>query len=154
MDTIGIIDSSEFYFLNESALFTAIYLANNTYSSDIPVLKPSSNLSSLVPDGNHTSNSNNQLSIGVEPLFFIGKNLIAGVDLNLNMISEKHFDTDSNSIILSPLLKWAFDEKLNSDRYLFMSLSYGYYDWKVKKLSNGSQTNNLVTLVIGGQLNF
>ncbi|MES2615897.1 MAG: hypothetical protein V4591_10830, partial [Bdellovibrionota bacterium] len=130
MNTIGIIDSSEFYFMSESALFTAIYLTNNTYSSNLPVLKVAGDGNSLQPDSNNTSNSNNRLSIGLQPVFFINKYLVGGADLNLNYVSEKLFYDDANAIIFSPLLKWVFDGKLNSNQYLFTSSSYGLYDWK------------------------
>ncbi len=150
MNTIGIIDSSEFYFLRESALFSAIYLTNNTYSSNLPVLKISGDKKTLEPSENNKSNSNNKISLAFEPAFFISRNLVSGADLNLSYTSKKLFDEDVNSIIVSPFLKWTFDEKLNSEKYFFTSLSYGLYDWKIKKLSNGTQTNNLITLQAGG----
>ena len=72
----------------------------------------------------------------------------------MHHLGTKLFYDDVNSGIISPFLKWAFDAKLNSEQYLFTSVSYGLYDWKIKKLSDGSQTNKLFTVQVGGTLSF
>ncbi len=154
MNTIGIMDSSEFYYLQECGLLSAIYLTNNTYSSELPVLKSTNDENTLSQDGNSTSNSNDRLSLSLEPLFFMNRNLIGGVDLNLNYTTEKLLPDDANSIVISPLLKWAYDRKLNSEQYLFTSMSYGIYDWKIKKYSNGSRTDKLFTMQFGAKVVF
>ena len=151
-NTIGIMDSSEFYFTQESALFTGFYATNNTYSYDLPILKSSGDGANLQPDPYATSRSNNIINLGLEPNFLLTKNFIVGGDIDINYISEKLFQEDANGVIFSPFLKWAFDDKINTKKYVFTSLSFGIYDWQVKKFSDNSRTNTLISLQMGGKI--
>jgi hypothetical protein len=149
MNTIGITDSSEFYFSQEFGVLTGIYLVNNVYQSNLPVLKVSGDGSALNPDEYKKSRENNKINIAIEPSVFASKNLILGSDINMNYVSEKLFMTDTNFLLFSPFLKWVFDNKLNSSKYAFTSITYGLYDWKINKLSDNSNTNELFSVQVG-----
>lgn len=148
-NSIGISDSSEFYFNRIGGLLTALVFTNNTYSASLPVLQPSSDNMSLVPDGTLTSIHSNKFSIDVQPIFFLSRNWHLGADLNFNYVAPKLFSNDANALLLTPLIRYAIDKKLNSTEYFFISAGYGFYDWKIKTYSNGVQTNGMFSTQAG-----
>lgn len=153
-NTIGFADSSE-YFLNRMIGFlSGIVILNNTYASFLPVLEISSDRNSLVPDGNNTARITNRFSLALQPVFYFTYHLQFGLDTNFNYVSKKLIANDANSFVITPILKYAFDGELKSNKYIFTSISYGIYDWKVKVLPDGSRTDQLLTTQTGFYFNF
>lgn len=153
-NAIGISDSSEFQFSTYGGILTALVFTNNTYSSILPILHPTSDNMSLIPDGNLTSIHSNKVSLGLEPIFFVTESVHTGIDLNYAYVTPKLFASDANALIITPLIRYAFDKKLMSKQYAFVSGSYGFYDWKIKTYSNGSQTDKLFSMQAGVSLDY
>lgn len=152
-NTIGIADSSQFLYEKYGGLLTSIIILNNVYASNLPVLHISDDQKSLQTDGKSYSRTTNRLSIGVQPVVYLSKNFQFGLDLNFNYVTKKLLANDANSFVVTPILKYAFDEQLNTKKYLFFSMSYGYYDWKIKTYSDGTKTNELFTTQTGVEFN-
>ena len=153
-NTIGFTDSSEYFFNRIGGLLSGIVILNNTYASALPVLTVSNNGNSLVPDGNSTSRTTNRVSLDIQPVFYFTHNLQFGIDTNYNYVSKKLISNDANSFVLTPILKYAFDGELKTNKYIFTSVSYGFYDWKVKVLPDGSRTDKLFTTQTGINFSF
>ncbi|WP_186647753.1 hypothetical protein [Fluviispira vulneris] len=148
-NTIGILDSSEFYFTPYAGILSGIILLNNTYASELPVLKIADDKKSLIQDGLQTARLANRLSIDVQPVYLITRNWQLGLDFSLVYVSRKLIASDANSVAITPILKYSFDKKLSTNQYFFFSCSFGYYDWKIKTLPDGTQTQNLFTTQSG-----
>ena len=148
-NTIGIADSSQFLFDKYGGLLTSIILLNNVYASNLAVLHISDDQKSLQSDGKSFSRTTNRISVGVQPVLYLSRNIQLGLDLNFNYVTKKLLANDANSFVVTPILKYSFDEHLNTKKYLFISMSYGYYDWKIKTYSNGTKTNELLTTQTG-----
>lgn len=148
-NTLGISDSSEFQFNRYGGLLTALVVTNNTYSMALPILHPASDNMSLIPDGNLTSIHSNKVSVGAQPIFFLTESIHTGIDFNYAYVTPKLFANDANTLIMTPLIQYTFDKKLMSKQYAFVSASYGFYDWKIKTYSNGSQTDKLFSMQAG-----
>ncbi|WGL60917.1 hypothetical protein QEJ31_04810 [Pigmentibacter sp. JX0631] len=148
-NTIGIADSSQFLFDKYGGLLTSIILLNNVYASNLPVLHISDDRKSLQSDGKSYSRTTNRVSVGVQPVVYLTRNIQLGLDLNFNYVTKKLLANDANSFVVTPILKYSFDEQLKTKKYLFISMSYGYYDWKIKTYSNGTKTNELLTTQAG-----
>jgi hypothetical protein len=148
-NALGISDSSEFQFNRYGGILTALVFTNNTYSVVLPVLHPASDNMSLIPDGNLTSIHSNKISVGAQPIFFLTEFVHTGIDFNYAYVTPKLFANDANALIMTPLIQYAFDKKLMSKQYAFVSGSYGFYDWKIKTFSNGSQTDKLFSMQAG-----
>lgn len=153
-NTIGIADSSEYLINNFFGLLSGIVILNNTYASNLNLLRISDDKNSLVPDQNTSVKTTNRISIDLQPVFYLSSNFHLGIDTNFNYVSKKLIANDANSFIISPILKYVFDEKLKTNKYFFISMSYGVYDWNVKILPNGSHTNKLFTTQTGINLSF
>jgi hypothetical protein len=153
-NTIGFADSSEYFFNRKVGLLSGIVILNNTYAKDLTVLKVSDDGNSLVPDGTSTSRTTNRISIDLQPVFYFNNNFQFGIDTNFNYVSKKLIANDANSFFITPILKYAFDGELKTNKYLFTSISYGVYDWKIKTLPNGSRTDNLFTTQTGINFSF
>ncbi|BBH54110.1 hypothetical protein [Fluviispira sanaruensis] len=148
-NTIGILDSSEFYFTPYAGVLSGIILLNNTYASELPVLKIADDKKSLEHDGTQTSRLANRLSVDIQPVYFITRNWQLGLDLSLVYVSRKLIASDANSVVITPILKYSFDKKLRTNQYFFFSCSFGYYDWKIKAYPDGTKTQNLFTTQSG-----
>ncbi|APJ04649.1 hypothetical protein [Silvanigrella aquatica] len=153
-NTIGFADSSEYYINRRGGLLTGIVLLNNTYASSLPVLMISSDRKSLIPDSNSSSRTINRVSIAIQPVFYFTNYLQLGLDTNYNYVSKKLIANDANSFVITPILKYAFDKQLKTTKYIYTSISYGHYDWKVKTFSDGSKTDQLLTTQTGIYFNF
>lgn len=153
-NTIGFADSSEYFFNQFGGLLSGIVILNNTYASALPVLRVSDDGNSLVPDGNSTSRTTNRVSLGLQPVFYFNHNFQLGVDINFNYVSKKLIANDANSFVLTPIFKYAFDGQLKTNKYIFTSISYGIYDWKVKTLPDGTNTDKLFTTQTGINFSF
>ena len=151
-NTIGIMDSSEFYLIKNSGLLSAFYLTNNIYSDDFPVLSIAPDKSRLESTSSDKSDSNYKYSVALEPLFFLDKNFIIGASFQLNYVNKKLFQDDANAVLFSPVIKWVFDEKLNSKQYVFLSTTIGRYDWKIIQNTNGPNTDFIFSIQTGAKL--
>ncbi|KAB8028057.1 hypothetical protein [Fluviispira multicolorata] len=153
-NTIGILDSSEFYFTPYGGILTAFILTNNTYASELPVLRVADDKKSLESDGRRMSRSTNRLSVDIQPVYFFTRNWQMGLDISFVYASQKLIATDANSFVVTPILKYSFDEKLSTNKYFFVSCSYGFYDWKIKTLQDETQTDILFTTQSGINITF
>ncbi len=153
-NTIGFADSSEYFFNRNGGLLSGIVILNNTYPSALPVLQVSDNGNALAPDGTSTSRTTNRISLDLQPVFYFTHNFQFGIDTNFNYVSKKLIANDANSFVITPILKYAFDGELKTNKYFFTSISYGVYDWKVKVLPNGSRTDKLFAAQTGFNFNF
>ena len=151
---IGFSDSSEFMFTKKFGLITGIIILNNTYSKDLAVLKITDDKSRLSPNGTETSRNTNRVGIVLQPLVFLTENIYFGLDTNLNYVSKKLIETDANSFIVTPLIKYVFDSHLQSKNYFYLSLNYGLYDWNIKELPDDRKTRVLLTTQTGVSFNF
>ena len=151
-NTIGIMDSSVFYLIKNSGLLSAFYLTNNIYSDDFPVLSIAPDKSKLESTSSDKSDSNYKYSVALEPLFFLDKNFIIGASFQLNYVTKKLFQNDANAVLFSPVIKWVYDQKLNSKQYLFLSTTIGRYDWKIIQNTNGPNTDIIFSIQTGARL--
>lgn len=148
-NTIGFADASEIEIENFGGLCTAMVATHNSYSQPLAKLTPDPTATTLIPEGEAVNKQNNRLSIDLQPLYFINPFVHAGIDLNLNYVTPKLLPSDVSSFIVSPLIRYAFDKKLDSKNYGYMSVSYGVYDWKIKKQDDGSPTDKLFSAQAG-----
>ena len=153
-NTIGFADSSEYFINKYGGILTGIILLNNTYASDLPLLHISDNGKNLESDGKSTSRTTNRISLGIQPVLYLPNSFQLGLDLNYNYVTKKLLLNDANSYVITPILKYSFDGELKTNKYIFMSVSYGVYDWKIKTFSDGSQTDTLLTTQTGIQFVF
>lgn len=148
-NTIGFTDASEIEIEDFGGLRTAIFATHNSYAQPLAKLTPNSSETSLIPEGDATNKQNNRLSIDLQPIYFINSSVHAGIDLNFNYVAPKLMLDDVNSFIVSPLIRYATDKKLDSKNYVYVSVSYGIYDWKIKKQSDGTATDKLLSAQAG-----
>ncbi len=153
-NTLGIADSSQFSFDKFGGLLTSLVILNNVYASNLPVLHISENEESLQSDGKSFSRTTNRVSIGLQPVKYITKHIQLGLDLNFNYVTKKLLANDANSFVITPIIKYSFEKQLLTKKYIFFSMSYGHYDWKIKTFSNGTKTDNLFTTQTGIEYNF
>jgi hypothetical protein len=153
-NTIGFADSSEYFINKYGGILTGIILLNNTYASELPLLHISDNGKYLESDGKSTSRTTNRISLGLQPVLYLPNSFQLGLDLNYNYVTKKLLLNDANSYVITPILKYSFDGELKTNKYIFMSASYGVYDWKIKTFSDGSQTDTLLTTQAGIQFVF
>ena len=153
-NTIGFADSSEYFINHLGGVLSGIVILNHTYASNLPLLHISDDGKSLISDGKSTSRTTNRISVEIQPVVYLSNNLQLGLDMNYNYVTKKLLSNDANSYIITPILKYAFDQKLKTEKYLFTSISYGVYDWKIKTFSDGSQTDTLITTQTGIQFVF
>ncbi len=152
-NTIGLLDNSSFYFKNYIGLLSAIALTYESYPSELPILNVVNQGNALQPDENKKTNVQQKMSLTLEPQFFIAKKVSVGANINGTYVSQKLFYDDANALLISPFCRWIPNNLLLSPNYIFLSVSYGKYDWKLKQLSNGSMTDTLWTAQLGGHFN-
>ena len=153
-NVIGIADSSEFYINKYGGILSGIVILNNTYASNLPLLHISDDGKSLQSDGQSTSRVTNKISVDIQPVLYLPNKFQFGLDLNYNYVTKKLLSNDANSYVITPILKFSFDGELKTNKYIFTSISYGVYDWKIKTFSDGSQTDTLITSQTGVQFLF
>ncbi len=153
-NTIGFADSSEYFYNRNGGLLFGIIILNNTYASALPILQVSDDGNTLVPDGTSTSRIANRISLDLQPVFYFAHNFQFGIDTNFNFVSKKLIANDSNSFVITPILKYVYDGELKTNKYFFTSMSYGFYDWKVKVLPDNNRTDKLFTVQSGINFSF
>lgn len=148
-NTIGIVDSSEFYIHKHFAIINEFYISNNNYSTYMPVLTPNQNKTELVKDGNKSAKSIYKISSVFHPVVIFTKKWNLAFDINFNYVDQKLLYDDVNSIVITPILKRAFDNKLKTKKFFYLSTSYGWYDWKIKLNNNQEPTDTLLITQAG-----
>jgi hypothetical protein len=151
-NVIGIMDNSEFYLVKNGLILTSFFITNNTYSKKLPVLHINQDRSNLNSSNNEFMSTNNLFSSAIEPQIFLNHFLILGTTFQINYVSEKLHYNDANSYMISPFLKYALDQKLKSNKYLFLSATFGQYDWKIIHYSDGTNSDKILSFQFGAKV--
>ncbi|MBX9703745.1 MAG: hypothetical protein K2X39_06295 [Silvanigrellaceae bacterium] len=148
-NVIGLADSSEFYLGERFGLITALHMTNNYYDQPVTEKVSFSQQDSAMEMQRRTVKIVNRFSLGLQPVYFFLKNMQFALDVNALLVDKKIFKNDANALIISPLFRYTMDGILNSEKYAFISISYGYYDWKVKRNIYSEKTDQLISLQLG-----
>lgn len=151
-DTIYFIqDSSVFNFIGWSVI-TAAALEQTVFRSEQTVFKVQTD-GAIVSLGEKTR-TQRMIALGVQPVLYINKSLHAALDLSYSFRDKKTSKTQSNALLVTPIVRYALNENVLGSPQLYTSFTYGRYDLDFKKQLDGSFKNTLGTMQSGIELWF
>ena len=135
-----------------AGLLTGFSLQSMSFKDKMPVLKVDGG--AIVADGTNTTTSTMKVSIGAQPVYYVTDHFHAALDFNYAMTTKKIAATDANLLTLTPILRYALAKNPVGTPQIYTSLTYGKYDAKVKKATNGEATDSLITTQTGMEVWF
>ena len=151
-DTIYFIqDSSVFNFLGWSVI-TAAAVEQTMFRYDQIVYKVQED-GAIVTLG-ETTRAQRMIALGIQPVLYINKSLHLALDLNYSFRDKKVSKTQSNALLVTPIVRYALNENVLGSPQLYTSFTYGRYDLDFKKQLDGSYKNTLGTMQSGIELWF
>ncbi len=149
--TVGILHSSA-WDLGMAGVLTGFSLESMSYKDKMPVFKVDGG--AIVPDGTNTTTSTMKVSIGAQPVYYVTDHFHAALDFNYALTTKKVAASDANLLALTPILRYALAKNPVGTPQIYTSLTYGKYDAKVKKATNGEATDSLITTQTGMEVWF
>lgn len=144
-------DSSVFNFFGWSVI-TALAIEQNVFKNDQTVYQVQSD-GAIISLG-ETTRSQRSVSLGVQPVLYINKSLHLAVDLNYSFRDKKIDKSQSNALLVTPILRYALNENVLGSPQIYTSFTYGKYDLDFKRQLDGSFKNTLATTQSGIELWF
>ena len=149
--TVGVLHSSA-WDLGMAGVLTGFSLQSMSYKDKLPVLKVDDG--KIVADGTNTTTSTMKVSIGAQPVYYVTDHFHAALDFNYALTTKKVSAADANLLALTPILRYALAKNPVGTPQIYTSLTYGKYDAKVKKATNGEATDTLITTQTGMEVWF
>jgi hypothetical protein len=151
-DTIYFIqDSSIFNFLGWS-LMTGASVEQTLFKNDQIIYKVQQD-GAIVSTGEKTR-SQRAIALGVQPVLYVSKAFHLALDLNYSFRDKKTAKSQSNTLLVTPIMRYALNENALGSPQLYTSFTYGRYDLDFKKQLDGSFKNTLGTVQSGIELWF
>lgn len=108
---------------------------------------------SIVASG-ETSKSQRSVAVGVQPVLYVTKRFHLALDTSYSFRDKKLQKTESNALLVTPIVRYALEENPLGSPQLYTSFTYGRYDLDFKKQIDGSFKRTLSTMQSGIELWF
>lgn len=104
---------------------------------------------SLTADGTKTTKSITKMSLGVQPVYYLTDKLHCALDLNATKRSQYIRSYVADALLITPILRYTPTKNTMGNPQIYTSVTYGKYDWDVKKDVNGEKVDHLITTQTG-----
>ena len=156
---IGLMVSNAYEF-SDFGILTGLYLKYDSFKDSKQVYKVATGKKSLEADGETTTNNNITASVGFQPVYYVTDHLHLALDLNYAAKSKKvdwnpeDGTGDADAFFATPIIRYAMNRNVLGTPQIYTSLTYGTYDWKVKKNAEAMASDSLVTTQTGFEVWF
>jgi hypothetical protein len=144
-------DSSIFNFIGWS-LITAFAVEQSIFKNDQTVYRVQSD-GAIVSLGEKTRKQRT-VALGAQPVLYVTKVFHLALDLSYSFRDKKISKTQSNALLVTPIIRYALNENVLGSPQIYTSFTYGKYDLDFKKQLDGSFKNTLGTVQSGIELWF
>lgn len=128
-------------------LMTALMAQWETYQSAREVYVARGG--SIARDGDETTRDTVKVAIGAQPVWYVTDRLHAAFDVQVTHKTRKTSNTDFDQALLTPILRYTMNRSALGNPQIYTSVTYGKYDWKTKRTSDGDATDRLWTAQTG-----
>ena len=151
-DTSFILNDTANIDFNRWSLMTGLWVEHDIYNSPRQLWKLKGR--TIVKDDDNKTKQNTRFSIGFQPVYYISDQVHAAFDVNYAARAKRLSNTDSNGIIVTPILRYAMNKSALGTPQIYASFSYGRYDAETKRQPDGSFKTTLVTTQSGFEIWF
>jgi hypothetical protein len=151
---LGLATSGDFEGLKSSASFGLLYAVQLEMTSfKYKQQKYKIEKSAVAADGDSTGSSNIAYGLGVQPVYYLSKNIHGAMDINYSATTMVG-DQSVSSLLLTPILRYAVNENAMGTPQIFTSVTYGMYGAKTKRDGDNKRADSLVTAQSGFEVWF
>jgi maltoporin len=144
-------DSSISNFIGWS-LITAVAVEQTVFKNDQNVYRVQTD-GAIVSLGEKTRKQRT-VALGAQPVLYVTKSFHLALDVSYSFRDKKTSKTQSNALLVTPILRYALNENVLGSPQIYTSFTYGKYDLDFKKQIDGSFRSTLGTVQSGIELWF